>query len=57
MTEFLQDILNDQDNILTDLDSADSGLRQFFNRVRDCSLETLPQEDKIKLTFCLLKQL
>ena len=44
MTEFLNDILQDRQNILTDESGAQ--LREFCDNVRNTPLEELADEDK-----------
>ena len=57
MTEFLNDILQDRQNILTDMGQHGRQLEEFCQRVRETPLEELDDADKIQLVFLLLKQL
>ena len=57
MTEFLHDILEDRQNVLTDIGSADHQLRFYLDKVRDTPLEELDSQEKKKLVFLLLRQL
>jgi hypothetical protein len=57
MTEFLYDIISDRENILTDLGSAGTSLKEHLSRVRDTPLEELDDSDKRQLVFLLLKQI
>ena len=55
LTEFLNDILEDRQNVLTDIGSADNLLRIYLDKVRDTPLEELDSEEKRKLVFLLLR--
>lgn len=57
MTEFLNDILLERNNILTDLGQADEDLLMYLQKVRSTPLEELDNEDKRRLVFLLIKQL
>ena len=61
MSEFLFDILEDRNNILTDQSSIHAqDMRHIslnLEKVRNTSLEDLDNEDKKQLVFLLLKQL
>ena len=51
MTEFLDDILNAQPNIL----QPDRDLHLNVERIKETPLEELPKEDKVTLVLVLLK--
>lgn len=55
MTEFLNDILLERNNILTDLGHPDGDFLHFLNKVRSTPLEDLDSEEKRKLVFLLIK--
>ena len=56
MTEFLNDILQDRQNILTDMGGEHGRqLKEFCDRVRETPLEELDESDKCQLVFLLLK--
>ena len=53
LTEFLDDILNSQTNIL----QPDSDLHLNVEKIKETPFEELPKEDRITLVLVLLKQL
>ena len=63
MSEFLNDILSDKSNILTDastLNESSHPLSQIevnLQKVRDSDIQDLDREDKQRLVFTLLKQI
>ena len=53
MTEFLDDILNSQPNIL----ESDKDMHLNLEKIKDTPIEHLEKEDKVALVLVLLKQL
>ena len=53
MTDFLDDILNQQPNILDN----DNDMHVNLEKIKSTPIEQLDREDKVALTLVLLKQL
>lgn len=53
MTEFLEDMINKQPNIL----QGDKEMHLNLEKIKDTPFENLPAEDKVTLALVLLKQL